>query len=330
MADQTPNDSLLDPARNATTAGVKRAAAKIAEILPATPLLPLEVDGQTIWCKAECLQPIGAFKIRGGWHRLTDLSEEDRPKGVIAFSSGNHAQGVAWAASRLGIPATIIMPTDAPKAKLENTKALGAEIVTYDRMSGGREQLASDIAAKTGGTVVPSFDDPWVVEGQGSCGFEIHQQMIEQTDSPPEMLVVCCGGGGLAAGSSLVNPDAKIVVVEPEGWDDMRRSLELGQIVPVVSDPPETECDALQTMEVAPITFDILKARGAIGVSVTQDEVRHAMKIAFEKLHVVLEPGGAAALAAVLSGKVKPAANIAVTLSGGNVDAEVFAKAIAS
>ena len=182
-------------------AGVERAVAKIAEILPPTPLLPLDIGGVNVWCKAECLQPIGAFKIRGGWHRLTDMSEEERPRGVVAFSSGNHAQGVAWAAQRLGIPATIVMPKDAPDAKLANTKALGAKVVLYDRMDGSREELAAELAAETNGTVVPSFDDPWIVEGQGSCGFEIRQQMIAQTGGSPDQIMACCGGGGLASGS---------------------------------------------------------------------------------------------------------------------------------
>jgi len=155
---------LLDPKRTPCLAGVKRAAEKIADILPLPPLLPLEVEGKIIWCKAECLQPIGAFKIRGGWHRLTDLDEQQRIRGVVAFSSGNHAQGVAWAA------ATIIMPADAPKGKIEGTKALGAKIITYDRMTESRENIADTIAADSGAIVVPSFDDPWVVEGQGSCG----------------------------------------------------------------------------------------------------------------------------------------------------------------
>lgn len=320
---------LMDPDRQPTLAGVERAAEKIAKILPPTPLLPLEIDGRTIWCKAECLQPIGAFKIRGGWHRLTDLSDEQRPRGVVAFSSGNHAQGVAWAARRLGIPAIIVMPEDAPRAKLDNTRALGAEVVTYDRMGGSREQLAADLAEKTGAVVVPSFDDPWIVEGQGSCGLEMRQQMLALTGSEPDQIVVCCGGGGLASGSALANPDAKIVVVEPEGWDDMKRSLEGGTIVPVGPNPPATECDALQTLRVSPITFDILKARNALGLSVSQDEVHHAMRVAFEKLRLVVEPGGAVALAAVLAGKVSLTDHTAITLSGGNVDNQLFAKIIA-
>jgi len=320
---------LMDPDRQPTLAGVERAAEKIAAILPATPLLPLEIDGRIIWCKAECLQPIGAFKIRGGWHRLTDLTDEQRPRRVVAFSSGNHAQGVAWAARRLGIPAIIVMPEDAPRAKLDNTKALGAEVVTYDRMDGSREQLAADLAAKTGAVVVPSFDDPWIVEGQGSCGLEIREQMLALTGAEPDQLVACCGGGGLATGSALANPDARIIVVEPDGWDDMKRSLAGGTIVPVEKDPPATECDALQTLRVSPITFDILKARHALGLSVSQDEVHHAMRVAFEKLHLVVEPGGAVALAAVLSGKVPLTDRTAITLSGGNVDRQLYAKIIA-
>lgn len=319
---------LLDPARQPTLAGVERAAKKVAAILPYTSLLPLEIDGKTVWCKAECLQPIGAFKIRGGWHRLTDLTDEQRENGVVAFSSGNHAQGVAWAARRLNVPATIIMPEDAPRAKLANTKALGAKVITYDRMSGAREQLAADISRQTGAVVVPSFDDPWVVEGQGSCGLEIREQMISQTGSQPDQIVACCGGGGLASGSALANPDAKIVVVEPEGWDDMKRSLAGGKIVPVENDPPVTDCDALQTLMVSPITFNILRDRKVSGVAVSTAEVHHAMRVAFERLQLVVEPGGAVALAAILAGKISVTGNTAITLSGGNVDNQLFAKII--
>tara|TARA_R110000824_G_scaffold87333_7_gene215442 strand:- start:1120 stop:2103 length:984 start_codon:yes stop_codon:yes gene_type:complete len=320
---------LMDSKRQPTLAGVERAAEKIAAILPPTPLLPLEIDGTTIWCKAECLQPIGAFKIRGGWHRLTDLTDDQRKRGVVAFSSGNHAQGVAWAARRLDVPATIIMPEDAPRAKLDNTRALGAKIITYDRMSGNREQLAADLSRETGAVVVPSFDDPWIVEGQGSCGLEMREQMIAQTGSEPDQIVICCGGGGLASGSALANPDARIVIVEPDGWDDMKRSLEAGEIVPVGNNPPATDCDALQTLTVAPITFNILRDRKATGIAVSTAEVHHAMRVAFEKLRLVVEPGGAVALAAVLAGKVPVTNHTAITLSGGNVDNELFAKIIA-
>ncbi len=319
---------LLDPNRKPSAAGVERAAAKVADILPKTPLLPLTVDGKTIWCKAECLQPIGAFKIRGGWHRLTDLDEEQRKSGVVAFSSGNHAQGVAWAARRLGIKAIIIMPADAPLAKLENTKKLGAEVITYDRLADSREELAAELAGKNGAVVVPSFDDPWIIEGQGSTGVEIREQMMKQAGGVPDHLVACCGGGGLATGMSLVNPEADITIVEPEGWDDMKRSLNGGSIVPVQDNPPETECDALQTLLVSPLTFDVLKARKATGLAVTKAEVHHAMRVAFEKLRLVVEPGGAVALAAILSGKAAVTDRTVITISGGNVDRDRFAAII--
>ena len=318
----------LDPKRTPDSEGVKRAADKIVKILPPTPLLPMSVDGKNIWCKAECLQPIGAFKIRGAWHRLSDLSVRERARGVVAFSSGNHAQGVAWAARRLDVKAIIVMPQDAPKAKMANTLALGAQVVTYDRMTQSRETIAEQIAADTGGIVVPSFDDPWIIEGQGSCGVELREQMINQAGGPPDEMIICCGGGGLAAGITLANSDAKIIVVEPDGWDDMGRSLRGGRIVSVQDNPPPTSCDALQTLRVANMTFDILHRHGAMGVSVSESEIRAAMLAAFERLHVVIEPGGAVALAAVLSGKVEITERTVITLSGGNVDAPKFAEMI--
>ncbi|WP_164114562.1 threonine/serine dehydratase [Sphingorhabdus sp. Alg239-R122] len=322
--------SLLNPARKPSVEGAARAAEKIAAILPATPLLPLEVDGHAIWCKAECLQPIGAFKIRGGWHRLTDMDEQQRAKGVVAFSSGNHAQGVAWAARRLGIAAVIIMPEDAPAAKMQATADMDAKIITYDRLNGSREQIAADIAADTGATIVSSFDDPWIIEGQGSAGMELRAQMLALTGEEPDQIIACCGGGGLASGCALANPQADIVVVEPEGWDDMAHSLMAGEIVPVAPNPPFTICDALQTLRVSPLTFDILSKRNARGFHVTEAEVEHAMRVAFSKLQLVVEPGGAVALAAVLAGKVDITGNAVVTLSGGNVDPALFARIIAS
>lgn len=300
--------------------GVEVAAAKIAAILPPTPLLPLEIDEEPVWCKAECLQPIGAFKIRGAWHRLTDLDAAERKKGVVAFSSGNHAQGVAWAARRLGIHATIVMPADAPRAKMEATRALGADIVTYDRMTESRVAIAERIALESGAVLVPSFDDPWVIEGQGSAGFEIGAQMAAIAHVAPLHLVIPCGGGGLASGCALALPDADITIVEPEGWDDMGESLAVGKIVPVRDDPPYTSCDALQTPKVSPLTFDILRARKARAVSVNEAEIAAAMKVAATRLGLVLEPGGAVALAAVLAGKVEPLGGTVVLLSGRNVD----------
>lgn len=309
-------------------AGIKQAAKLISEIVPPTPLIPFETEYGQIWLKCENLQPIGAFKLRGGYHRLAAMSEEQRKTGVVAFSSGNHAQGVAWAAKRFGMPVLIIMPADAPQTKLDATRALGAEIITYDRMSEGREELAAREAEKRGAIVVPSFDDPWVVEGQGTATLEATEQMEALAGGPPDSVVTCCGGGGLSAGAALVLPDAQVTIAEPEGWDDMTRSLANGAIEPVGPNPPDTRCDALQTMKVAPITFDILKTHGATGVAVSEEEVAHAMRVAFSRLQLVVEPGGAVAFAAILSGKVKPKGRTMVTLSGGNVDPAVFAAII--
>lgn len=317
--------------RAPTPEGVALAAAKIAAILPPTPLLPLDVDGRTIWCKAESLQPVGAFKIRGAWHRLTALSEEERAGGVVGVSSGNHAQGVAWAARRLGIRATIVMPVDAPAVKLANTRALGAEVVLYDRPGGvDRDAVAAEECARRGATLVHAFGDPWVIEGQGSAGIEITAQMEALAGGAPEMIVTPCGGGGLTAGLALACPDATIVPVEPEGWDDVRRSLAAGKIVPVAPDAPPTACDALQTPATYPVNFAVLQERCAFGLAVSPAEVRAAQRLAFDRLRLVVEPGGAAALAAVLAGKVALAERTAVLVSGGNTDAQAFAKVLAS
>jgi threonine dehydratase len=301
---------------------------KLDKIVPPTPLLEAEIAGRVVYLKAESLQPMGAFKLRGAWHRLTDLSEPEREKGVVAFSSGNHAQGVAWAARRLGIQATIVMPADSPKKKLDNTRALGAEVVTYDRMTESREAIAARIAEDRGSVVVPSFDDPWIVEGQGAAGLEACRQMAALGVAAPDRIVTPCGGGGLASGLALAVPEAEITIAEPEGWDDMPRSLVGGEIVPVAPNPPPTACDALQTLKVTPLTFDILKARGAQGVAISEAETGAAMRWAFDNLRLVLEPGGAVALAALLAGKVASAEHTLVILSGGNVDAATFQRMV--
>ncbi len=310
--------------RKPTRDGVLRAAVKIAEILPPTPLLPLEVDGVTVWCKAEMLQPIGSFKIRGAWHRLTDLTEEERARGVVGVSSGNHAQGVAWGARRLGIAATIVMPSNAPQMKLDATRALGAKIVLYDRVTESRDAISAELVAATGATLVHAFGDPWVIEGQGSSGIEIAAQLAEQGVGSPYLIVACCGGGGLASGLSLACPDAEIVIVEPEGWDDIIRSLDAGAILPVDDLTYPTTCDALQTPQTYPVNFEVLRQRVSKGVVVSTAEVAAAMRVAFEKLHLVVEPGGAVALAAVIAGKVELRGVNALTLSGGNVDLARF------
>lgn len=319
---------LRDPKRVPTHEGVLRAAAKVAALLPPTPLLPLEVEGRTIWCKAEVLQPIGAFKIRGAWHRLTDLDEAQCAKGVVGVSSGNHAQGVAWAAKRLGIAATIVMPSNAPRAKLEATRALGADVVLYDRATEDRDEIAALLVAQSGATLVHAFGDPWIIEGQGTAGIEAAAQLDARIGRRPDRIVACCGGGGLTAGLSLACPDAEIYIAEPEGWDDVLRSLAAGEIVPVVDKSYPTDCDALQTPATYPINFAVLKERVSGGAFVTPAEVGAAMRLAFEKLHLVVEPGGAAALAAVLAGKVAVTDATVVTLSGGNVDRETFVRMI--
>lgn len=308
--------------REPTHDGVLRAAGKIAALLPPTPLLPIEIGGVRIHAKADVLQPIGAFKIRGAWHRLTDLTPHERAAGVIAVSSGNHAQGVAWVARELGIAAAIVMPADAPKVKLAATRALGAEVILYDRAGGeDRDAIANALCDERGRVLVHAYADPWVIEGQGSMGIEIAAQLGRE----PSRMVVCCGGGGLAAGLALACPGAAIHPVEPDGWDDVKLSLERGEIVRVGANPPRTICDAIQTPSTAPINFAVLKRRAEPGVSVSDDEVRRAQRFAFDRLRLVVEPGGAAALAAALAGKVPLDEGAVVTLTGGNTDAEAFA-----
>ena len=298
------------------------AGSRIAASVERTPLIESEIRGRKIWLKCECLQTGGAFKLRGASNRLLQLSDDERERGVVAFSSGNHARGVAIAAKRLGIRAIIVMPSDAPAVKVDGTRAEGAEIVFYDRYRESREAIAARISQESGATVVPSFDDVHIVAGQGTVGLEILEQMPEA----PRRIIVPCGGGGLASGIALACPDSEIVIVEPEGWDDMLRSLQDGEIVPVSADAPPTLCDALQTPRVSPITFGILRERGARPLSASEDSVRNAVRWAWEKHQIVVEPGGAIALAALLSGQVEPADGTVVVLSGGNVDPALHAR----
>jgi threonine dehydratase len=303
---------------------VLEAAQRIRGLVEQTPLIESEVDGTRVWLKCECLQTGGAFKLRGATNRLLQLTPEERERGVVAFSSGNHARGVAIAARRLGIRAIIVMPSDAPQVKIEGTRGEGAEIIFYDRRNESREEIAAKISSETGATVVPSFDDPAIVAGQGTVGLEI----VEQLGRPPKRIAVPCGGGGLSAGIALAVPDAEIVIVEPSGWDDMARSLDLGQIVPVAADAPATFCDALQTPRVSPITFGILQERDATALSVTDAEVADAVRFAWEHHGLMVEPGGAVALAALLAGKVAPVEETVVVLSGGNVDPALHARIV--
>lgn len=309
-----------------TAEGVRAAAAAVAAILPPTPLLPVAIGGVRCWVKAESLQPIGAFKIRGAWWRLSNLTPEERARGVVAVSSGNHAQGVAWAARRLGSAATIVMPHDAPRVKLAATKALGAEIVLYERPDEDRDEVAARVIAERGGILVHAFADRWVIEGQGSAGIELTEQLGRQ----PSRILACCGGGGLAAGLSLACPDSAIVPVEPEGWDMVGQAVAAGEIVRVGANPPATICDALRPDATKAINLAVLKDRAGPCLAVTDAEVRAAQRFAFARLRLVVEPGGAAALAAALAGKVPLDEGTVIILTGGNTDAEDYARTIAT
>jgi threonine dehydratase len=312
----------LEEVATVTRDDVLEARERIGGLVEKTPLIESEIAGARIWLKCECLQTGGAFKLRGATNRLLQLSEDERKRGVVAFSSGNHARGVAIAARRLGIRAVIVMPADAPKVKVDGTRAEGTEIVFYDRRTESREAIAKRISDETGAIVVPSFDDPAIVAGQGTAGLEI----IDQLGRSPPRIVIPCGGGGLASGIALAVPEAEIVIVEPEGWDDMARSLKLGEIVPVGPDAPDTFCDAIMTPRVSPITFGILHGRRAKAASVSDAEVADAIRFAWEKHQLVVEPGAAVGVAALLACKVAPVEDTVVVVSGGNVDPELHAR----
>ena len=308
--------------RKPTPEGVAAAAKRVAPSVVRTPLLPLDWAGGRLWVKAECLQEGGSFKLRGATNRLLLLSEAERKRGVVAFSSGNHAQGVAIAARRLGIPAAIVMPADAPRVKVDGTRGAGAEIVFYDRATESREEIGARLARERGATLVPSFDDVDVIEGQGSVGVEI----VEQLRGLPDKVLIPCGGGGLSAGIALAMPGTGVLTVEPQGWDDMARSLVAGTPVPVEDPAPPTRCDALQTRLVSPLTLGALREAGARGLSVSESEIEGAMAFAARRLRIVAEPGGAVALAALLAGKAgEVTERTVVVVSGGNVDPALYA-----
>jgi threonine dehydratase len=307
-----------------TRSAVVDAGQRISSSVERTPLIESAVEGVRIWLKCECLQTGGAFKLRGASNRLLQLSDDEKGRGVVAFSSGNHARGVAIAARRLGIRAIIVMPSDAPAVKVDGTRGEGAEIVFYDRYRESREDIAARISSETGATVVPSFDDVHIVAGQGTVGLDI----LEQMPVAPRRIIIPCGGGGLASGIALACPDAEIIIAEPEGWDDMKHSLEIGEIVPVSSDAPPTLCDALQTPRVSPITFEILRDVHARAVTASEKAVRSAVRWAWDNHELVVEPGGAIALATLLTGSVEPAEGTVIVLSGGNVDPALHAEIV--
>ena len=311
---------------------VESAARRLKGVAVRTPLIQNhaldEAAGGTVLLKPECLQVTGSFKIRGAYNFLSQLTPEQARAGVVAFSSGNHAQGVAAAGSMLGIRTAIVMPEDAPRAKLENTKRLGGEVITYDRYTGDREAIAREIAADRGAVVVPSYNHNHIIAGQGTVGLEIAEQ-CDELEIMPNIVLVCCGGGGLIAGSATALKsrfdDVDVHPVEPEDFDDTARSLESGK--PEHIDPAARSiCDALQAHAPGELTFAINRRLLSRGLVVSDDEVREAMRFAFRNLKLVVEPGGAVALAAVLSQKIETAGKTTVAvLSGGNVDAAFYA-----
>ena len=313
-------------------ADIEAAARRLSGIAVETPLLQsAALDarlGGRLLLKAECLQRTGSFKIRGAYNLLSQLSADQAKRGVVAWSSGNHAQGVAAAGGMLGIHTAIVMPEDAPRAKLRNTQRLGGEVITYDRYTGDREVIARALAKERGAEIVPSYEHDHIIAGQGTVGLEIADQSVA-LGLPVEQVVIPCGGGGLTSGSTIALqarlPDVKVYTAEPQHYDDTMQSLKKGERVSVPTDV-ESLCDALLTPSPGQLTFDIMSSSVAGGLVVTEDEVKSAMRFAFQELKLVVEPGGAAALAAVLAGKIETRnRTTAVVLSGGNVDADVFA-----
>ena len=300
-----------------------------------TPLLQAPQIGARLGCrlfvKPEVLQHIGAFKFRGAYNKISQLDDSARKRGVVAYSSGNHAQGVAYAAALLGAPATIVMPSDAPAIKIANTKTLGATVVLYDRARESREEIGQRLTAERGATLVKPYDDGDVIAGQGTVGLELMTDM-QALGQKPDIVVVPCGGGGLIAGCSLaikaLGPDTAIYSAEPAGLDDTARSLVFGQRV--TNNPKATSiCDALLAPTPGEITFPINQKNLAGGLVVTDAEVLRAIKTAFLDLKLVVEPGGAVALAAVLASKIDcRGKTVAVVLSGGNVDPVLFERAL--
>ncbi|MEM7729164.1 MAG: threonine/serine dehydratase [Pseudomonadota bacterium] len=311
---------------------VLAAAARLDGHAVHTPLLhALEIDtivGAEVHFKAECLQHVGAFKYRGARNRLAAMDEAERARGVVAFSSGNHAQGVARAARELGVDAVIVMPKDAPAVKVAGVLADGARIVSYDRLSESREDIATAIAERDGRTLVPSYDDPFIIAGQGTTGLEIARSGLAF-----DALVTCIGGGGLCAGISLAmaaeSPDTQIFGAEPEHYDDHRMSLRAGERRRIAKDAPPTICDAIMTPMPGELTWPINSKSLQHVFAVSDQDCLYAMRLAKQHLGVTLEPGGAAAMAAVVTGKLPDHyRRVAVILSGGNVDPAVLEMAL--
>ncbi len=314
-------------------ADVEKAAARLLGQAVRTPVIQSprldQIAGGRILIKAECLQRTGSFKFRGAWNCISQIDPGQHPGGVVAFSSGNHAQGVAAAAQIMGLPALIVMPSDTPRIKQDNTKGFGAEVVTYDRATEDREAIAARFVAERKAVLVPPFEHSDVIAGQGTAGLELADQAAALGIVLDDVLV-CCSGGGLTAGVALAmeakSPASRVHAVEPAGFDDYARSL--------ISGRRETNakaagsiCDALLSAQPGAMTFAINQARLAPGLVVSDGEAAEAVRFAFEVLKLVVEPGGAVALAAVLAGKIETKGrNIGVIASGGNCDAELYAR----
>lgn len=314
---------------------IEAAAERLKGHVRETPILSSPfldtLAGRRIWVKPECLQHTGSFKFRGAWSAISALDEGIRQRGVIAYSSGNHAQGVAMAAAKHGIASVIVMPSDAPQLKIDNTRALGGEVVLYDRANERREEIGEAIAAERGLTLIRPYDEPQVIAGQGTTGLEIARQAAKIGVSQADVLI-CCGGGGLTSGIALAlekhAPNLRARPCEPEGFDDVKRSLASGRIQNNNAASGNI-CDAILTPQPGDITFPILHRLCGPGLSVTEDEALQAMAYAFLRLKVVLEPGGAVALAAALfRGDEIEGDDVIVVTSGGNVDPGIFAKAL--
>ena len=319
-----------------TLADIQAAAGRIYGHAVQTPLIesPALNDraGVRVLLKAETLQRVGAFKFRGAYNRLVQLSADERARGVVAFSSGNHAQGVALAARLLGIPALIVMPSDAPKVKVVATQGYGAEVRFYDRLTDSREAIAAEIAAERGSIVVPAFDDPHIIAGQGTVGLEMVTQ-AKAAGATLDLVAAPISGGGLLAGLATaikgLSPQTAMVGVEPQGFDDTLKSLQAGERQ-VFKPTGRSLCDSLESPFPGELTFPIMQKTVADVAVVSDREITEAMRYAFSTLKLVVEPGGVAALAALLAGKIDLAGKTAVglVLSGGNVDPEQFAQVL--